>query len=453
MSEKYIYDKEKNQLVILHNPRKKDNKGVAQFCEDYQIPIEEFNLPVVIDKRVKSCAYLFEGCTNFNQKVEIPEGVRKCNGMFYKCKNFNQEVVIPESVTICGGMFWNCTNFNQKVTIPEGVESCHMMFRNCETFNQPVQLPKSVRNCDDMFEGCKSFNQEVTIPDGVERCVGMFMGCESLNQKVIMSQKTDNAISMFRNCKSFNQKVDIPESTTMCSHMFDGCSQFNQPTIIGEAVTHGDFIFQNCEMLNQPIELCSRDCSCTDMLKGCDSLEGKNFTIHCKRIRPQTLQKRLEEIWGTEELKEGINVVYDKPQKKKEVNIVSIECKLINNEKINLPKEKIQQMTAQEIHEKLQELIAQKRIETLEMSERSDNSMKVLTVEFEFPLFAIAVIDEWTDVVYYYNSGQGGKEDVEIGGNVYPKHMVSEDEAVLFQVIDDFIKTGRPSKQVKWKRG
>lgn len=47
---------------------------------------------------------------------------------------------------------------------------------------------------------------------------------------------------------------------------------------------------------------------------------------------------------------------------------------------------------------------------TLEISERSDNSMKVLTIEFEYLLFAIAVIDEWTETIYYYNSGKGKKK-------------------------------------------
>lgn len=108
MSQKYIYDKENNSLLILHNPRKRPNEGGAQFCKEYQIPIEEFNIPIVIDKRVKSCNYLLENCTNFNQKVEIPEGVISCNGMFWKCTNFNQKVEIPESVTKCVAMFMNC---------------------------------------------------------------------------------------------------------------------------------------------------------------------------------------------------------------------------------------------------------------------------------------------------------------------------------------------------------
>ena len=109
-------------------------------------------------------------------------------------------------------------------------------------------------------------------------------------------------------------------------------------------------------------------------------------------------------------------------------------------------------MTAEEINQKLQELFHGKKMETLEISEQSRKSMKVLTIEFEYPLSAIAIFDEWTETIYYYNSGKGKKEDVEIAGNVYPKHMVTEDEEVLFQIIDDFIKTGKPSKQVKWKR-
>lgn len=214
---------------------------------------------------------------------------------------------------------------------------------------------------------------------------------------------------MFRNCKSFNQKVDIPEEIEMCSQMFDGCSRFNQPVIIGEYVTHGDFIFLDCRELNQPIEIRSRMCSCTDMFKGCDSLEPQNVTIHCKRIRPTTLQNRLKEMWGTEEVKEGTNVVYDPRQKKREVNITKVECKLINKERLKIPKDKIQQMTALEIHQQIQELFEQQKLETLEISERTDSSMRVLTIEFEYPLFAIAIIDEWTDIIHYYNSGEGKK--------------------------------------------
>ena len=80
-----------------------------------------------------------------------------------------------------------------------------------------------------------------------------------------------------------------------------------------------------------------------------------------------------------------------------------------------------------------------------------ENSMKVLTIEFDYPCFAIGIVDDWTDVVYYYNSGKG-KKDVEIRGNVFPKHMVSENIGILSKIIEDFMKTGRPSKRVLWKK-
>ena len=82
--------------------------------------------------------------------------------------------------------------------------------------------------------------------------------------------------------------------------------------LIGEDVTHGDDIFKNCIKLNQPIEIYSKDCSCAEMFKDCVPLETKNVTIHFrKRTRQLSVQRRLQEIWGTEEIKEGINIVYD----------------------------------------------------------------------------------------------------------------------------------------------
>ena len=431
MGEKYIYNKTDNCLLIMDDSQNSygAHEAIVKFCKDYQILLEEFNIPIIIDKTVKSCAYLLKNCTNFNQKVEIPQGVIKCQGMFYNCKKFNQEV-----------------------RIPEGVKTCSSMFYNCETFNQSVYLPDSLQDCEEMFYNCKLFNQKVFIPDQVDNCMAMFMGCEAFNEKVIMSQNTKNTVSMFRDCKSFNQKIDIPEKATLCSSMFEGCSQFNQPVSVGESVTHGDFIFKDCAKLNQLVEIYSTSCSCTDMLKGCDSLETRNVIVHCKRIRPLTLKAKLQDIWGTEKVKEGTNIVYDRAKKKKAANIENIEYRLVDNEKISISKEAIQKLTVSDILGELQRLSEQEKMETLEISEHSDNSMKVLTIEFEYPLFAIAIIDEWKDVIYYYNSGEGKREELEIGGNIYPKYMVSENKEVLYKIIDDFLNTGRPSKQVKWKK-
>ena len=452
MSNKYTYDKENNRLLILHNPRNASgtNKGVTQFCKDYQISLEEFNIPIVIDKKVKNCASLLEGCTKFNQKVEIPEGVENCKSMFKNCETFNQPVHLPNSLRNCKYMFCKCKLFNQEVFIPDQVEEGIAMFCGCESLNQEIHMPKNITDTSLMFKNCKKFNQKVEIPEGVTDCWHMFENCEIFNQPVHLPNSLEKCESMFRNCKLFNQKVDISEKATLCSQMFEGCSEFNQSVILGEGVTHGYAVFMDCKKLNQPIEICTRDGYCADIFKGCDSLEAENVTIHCKRIRALTLKKRLEEMWGTKKVKKGTNIVYDKV--KKEVNILEIECKLTKNEKINILKEEIQQLTEQGVHQKLQELFEQKKIVTLEISERSDGSMKVLTVEFEYPLFAIAVIDEWTDAIYYYNSGKGKKREAEINGNVYPMHMVSEDRDILFQIIDDFMKTGRPSKKVRWKR-
>lgn len=137
--------------------------GVKSYCNDFGIPVEEFNQPVIIDQSVTEGFYMFALCKSFNQSVVIPNGIVDCSNMFEGCESFNQPVVIPNSVTNCNCMFKNCKSLNQPVIIPNSAIKCFLMFGNCERFNQPVIIPESVINSEYMFEGCKSFNQLILI--------------------------------------------------------------------------------------------------------------------------------------------------------------------------------------------------------------------------------------------------------------------------------------------------
>lgn len=109
----------------------------------------------------------------------------------------------------------------------------------------------------------------------------------------------------------------------------------------------------------------------------------------------------------------------------------------------------INKLTVQEIHKQLENMYMSGNLVALEIDEKSDNSMRILSIYFDDVKFCIGIVDEWDDTVYYYSSGESDElEDIQ--GNVYPKHMISSDKEILFLIIDEFVKNGKPTKMVKW---
>ena len=372
MEKPYAYD-EKNNIVKIYSIR-----AVKEFCRDYKINIEDFNLPVVLDDSMEKCYALFEGCSSFNQPVMIPKNVNSCGYMFRDCKAFNQAIKIPNKVI-----------------------QCSAMFSGCEMLNQPIELPENIKNCS----------------------------------------------SMFLNCISFNQKIIMPVNMEICDGMFKGCSSFNQPVVIGESVLDCCGMFRNCTSLNQKIELHSTSCLSDNMFYNCTSLRPENVTIYSKRTTQKNLEKKLQKMWGTEEINGTVNIVTVKVEKRAKIN--NIHYVLKESQTVDITEEEIKKLTLSEIHQKLEELYQSGKMKALEISEESEESMKTLSLYFDEELCSIAIVDDWDDTVYYYNSGEG-EELVEIQGNLYPKHMTSSDNELLFLIIDEYLKTGKPTKKVKW---
>lgn len=372
MEKTYAYD-EKNNIVKIYSIR-----AVKEFCRDYKINIEDFNLPVVLDDSMENCYRLFEGCSSFNQ---------------------------------------------------------------------PVVIPENVTGCMDMFRDCKAFNQSIKVPDNVRQCTRMFMGSQSLNQPVELSKSAEICDSMFAQCKEFNQKMIIPLCVENTSGMFSGCSSFNQSIVLGENVINCGNMFGNCVSLNQKIELHSTNCYCDNMFYNCTSLRPENVTIYSKRTTQKNLEKKLQKMWGTEEINGTVNIVTVKVEKRAKIN--NIHYVLKESQTVDITEEEIKKLTLSEIHQKLEELYQSGKMKALEISEESEESMKTLSLYFDEELCSIAIVDDWDDTVYYYNSGEG-EELVEIQGNLYPKHMTSSDNELLFLIIDEYLKNGKPTKKVKW---
>ncbi|MCH5345263.1 MAG: BspA family leucine-rich repeat surface protein [Acetatifactor sp.] len=337
--------------------------------------------------------------------------------------------------------------FNFAVVLDDSMENCYRLFEGCSSFNQPVVIPENVTGCMDMFRDCKAFNQSIKVPDNVRQCTRMFMGCQSLNQSVELSKSAEICDSMFAQCKEFNQKMIIPLCVENTSGMFSGCSSFNQSIVLGENVINCGNMFGNCVSLNQKIELHSTNCYCDNMFYNCTSLLPENVTIYSKRTTQKNLEKKLQKMWGTEEINGTVNIVTIKVEKKAKIN--NIHYTLKESQPVDIKEEEIKKLTLSEIHQKLEELYQSGKMKALEISEESEESMKTLSLYFDEELCSIAIVDDWDDTVYYYNSGEG-EELVEIQGNLYPRHMTSSDSELLFLIIDEFVKAGKPTKKVKW---
>ena len=186
------------------------------------------------------------------------------------------------------------------------------------------------------------------------------------------------------------------------------------------------------------------------MFKNCTSLLPENVTLHCKWMIRKNLEKKLQNVWGTEAIMNRTNIVTVKPQKtKKTMKIDFIGCILKGFRFLNINREEIKQLTPQEIHQKLEQLYDQGELSRLEIHGISEESYNTLYIRFEETIFCISIVDEWSGTCYSYNSGEGG-EDVFIWERYYPRHMVSEDKELLFLIIDEFLKNAKPTRKVKW---
>lgn len=425
----YIYDKENNLLTIMPDTRHTFNFAVKSFCEDYQIDKKEFNVPVVIREGVESCSHMFQGCESFNQPVIIPYGVKTCEYMFGGCMSFNQSVTIPESVENCNHMFWNCTSFNQKIEIPDSVMYCDKMFQDCKSFNQTVTFPDAVHSMHSVFQGCASLNKEIILPDNILYAAAMFKDCESFNQPVALKEKVNNSCSMFSGCKSFNQPVKIPENVLEMSEMF-----------------------RDCENLNQPIELSVLSSSwCDHMFLNTSSLQKDNVTIHCTAAGRKNLAKTLKKMWGTEVSADEIKVSIKTAEKKtKNTNVITkVSCFTVDNNHWELAEDKLTEYTKDTLYEEIENRCFRNKFKLLEIEEKSKNSMRCLTISCEGELCAIGITDEWNGITHYYNSGVRG-ENIAIQGSLYPQYMTTNDCGIIRNIIKDFLKNGKPSKNVKW---
>lgn len=68
---KYIYDEGNEKITICYEPNRKqdNNTAIKDFCYDYGIRLEDFNISVIIAENVTNCSHLLTGCKNFNQPV------------------------------------------------------------------------------------------------------------------------------------------------------------------------------------------------------------------------------------------------------------------------------------------------------------------------------------------------------------------------------------------------
>ena len=408
MEQAYKYDREENKLYITGNGGRTiyRNSAVVQFCIDYNIELCDFNIPVIIEKQVTNCMELLKDCSSFNQPVIISPGV------------------------IC----------------------CEEMFRNCESFNQPIEIPNSVEMVMGMFRECKTFNQQVNIPNGVRRCDGMFMDCTSFNQPVSIPQSVRNTTSMFRNCIHFNQSVILPEGLLACMYMFEKCSEFDQPVTIGKNVEHCNKMFLDCKSLNHKMEFMTyfKD-GYYDCLKNCDKLQPENVYIHMKKTTQKVVNQRLCDLWGIEEPKLNTNIVWEKAERRK-IKITNLTYTYVDQHKEEYNKEEIDQMTAEQMIETLKNHYNHNDLHAVEYEISTSTQHMCLALYFDKEKVAISIFDELKEIIYYYNSKTGSDELVDIHGNVYPKHMVTENFDTLQSIVMEFISNGKRTKQVAWKK-
>lgn len=105
-----IYQINNKNYLLAHS-----HYSISLYCKENNISLEEFNMPVIIDKHIKNCSNMFRGCKSFNQNIVIPTGVRYCDYMFYDCTNLNHINCFPDTVISCKHAYDNTKIYNNKI--------------------------------------------------------------------------------------------------------------------------------------------------------------------------------------------------------------------------------------------------------------------------------------------------------------------------------------------------
>lgn len=271
-----------------------------------------FNNPIIIGNHVNSCAYLFEGCTNYNCPVDIPVNVNKTTNMFAFCSNFNSDVNITNRM-ICNmdNMFSGCVNLNKNIQINASLFEGYgnYMFQNCWKFNQPINIVNVIYTMR-MFDNCISLNSNIQCSETTMRTNSwmMFHNCTNLNQRISIEYYT-NTIGMFRNCFNLNQMFVRDEYPTNCQMMFancnnlnktvgwgmqggtsfnawgmlEGCTKFNQDITIPNTCIDIGSLLWNCKDFAKTVYIkgtTARTLNVSYMLMDCNNSKRKNIRFH-----------------------------------------------------------------------------------------------------------------------------------------------------------------------------
>ena len=169
--------------------------------------------------------------------------------------------------------------------------------------------------------------------------------------------------------------------------------------------------------LNQPIEILNVDCICNNMFKNCNALQPEMVTIHVRKTSNKNIEKRVQKMWGTEEVKANVKVVFEALPPKKKVS--NIKYCLTANRMYEMRNEELQTASVNELNTKFIELYNGRELYSLEMTIETEEISKNLAMYFENKKFCISIIDEFSNKIYYYDSGKGD-DSIEIAGNIYP---------------------------------
>lgn len=89
-------------------------------------------------------------------------------------------------------------------------------------------------------------------------------------------------------------------------------------------------------------------------------------------------------------------------------------------------------------------------VSSIDISKVINNIEFVLNIRGNGFDFAIGIINEYEEFVYYYNNGNNQEGFTEIAGKTYPNYMISNDINTISLIIGYFIKTGKTLPEVEW---
>ncbi|MFT3951680.1 MAG: hypothetical protein QM689_07060 [Oscillospiraceae bacterium] len=165
--------------------------------------------------------------------------------------------------------------------------------------------------------------------------------------------------------------------------------------------------------------------------------------------------------WRVTDMETGKTLYISEPQDDMEVRmpvksnslaVASFRSVLTDGKMTEFDAEALEKYTAKKLINLAIKQFKSGKLSSLDIcGNETETEMYVLSITMADGKFSLGVINEYDESIYYYDNGSNDENFTELSGETYPNYMISEASEVFKTAVEDFIKTGKPSKRLIWR--